>query len=920
MLLDIAPKAVRRSRLYLVLITVAGAALRLIALTGAPPALFFDEAVYGLMAQEIGPGNWPVFFSAYTGREPLYIYAVAGMFRLFGVSAWTMRFTSALIGTASIPLAYLLFRELYGERVGLLSAATMATCFWHVGLSRAVYSNVLMPPIQCLSTYFLVKGYRSGSRWQMALGGAFIGLSLYTYLSARFWPLTLALWGLYTLIVEPRRTLSRWQGWVLAVVACLIVFAPLGVHFLQHPEDFLERAGQIAVFARVPPAEAPAVVGRNLLQTLGGLIARGDPRVKFNLPGRPAFMIWLAPFFVWGVARALRHPRRVELPLLVLWVLGMCVPAILTVDDMPAWQRMVGTMPAIFALTALGLDEALQLAQMHLKPAVRWVAPALGVFLLVFDGAVTVHDYFGIWAKSSEVFNQEHGPYQLVAERAAKELDAGHMPVVITQQYKHATTVFLEPRTVDIVWTVGAKTLPLPVRGKEVVYLWPQYDSPLREELRQILYSTTKEQEPILDPQGNVSVRVFTLDPQVLAAEAQIPTVALFGQEMAVLDWELDSTAPRTKPARLLLHWRALAHPDSGRVLSVHIYDAQGLRWINETSLGYLPEQWQPGDTVYQLYELELPRGMPAGRYQVRLLMSHEGGEGALPVIVDGQLAGSYVDLGWFTLTAEGGTIEPPQAGLADLAPGLRLIAHEALPTTARQGDTLGVTVFWQALAEQREDLDVALALADAEGHEVFAEPFPLCPGYSTSQWQVNEVVQARYALSLREAPVGIYRLQLRVGSFSLSLGEVTIEGVERSFTVPEMDQQLGALFGGEIRLLGYSLPGEVYHAGDVLPLTLYWQAEAQPSRDDKVFVHLVDATGAIAAQRDAAPVDWTRPTSGWVVGEVVSDPQYLALPADLAAGEYTLYVGLYDAETMQRLATDAGEQGRVLLGTIHVQ
>ena len=116
-----------------------------------------------------------------------------------------------------------------------------------------------------------------------------------------------------------------------------------------------------------------------------------------------------------------------------------------------------------------------------------------------------------------------------------------------------------------------------------------------------------------------------------------------------MLDWDLDGSMPRNRPLRLMLHWRALAHPDAGRVLSLHIYDEQGQRWLDRTTLGYIPEQWQPGDTVYQLFELDWPRGIPAGRYQARLLMSLEDGAGAFPVVVAGELAGSFIDLGWFT-------------------------------------------------------------------------------------------------------------------------------------------------------------------------------------------------------------------------------------------------------------------------------
>ncbi|MEZ4517414.1 MAG: hypothetical protein R3C44_11485 [Chloroflexota bacterium] len=59
----------------------------------------------------------------------------------------------------------------------------------------------------------------------------------------------------------------------------------------------------------------------------------------------------------------------------------------------------------------------------------------------------------------------------------------------------------------------------------------------------------------------------------------------------------------------------------------------------------------------------------------------------------------------------------------------------------------------------------------------------------------------------------------------------------------------------------------------DALPVTLVWQAEAEPTADYLTFVHLVSAeTGDIVSQADRVPVDGLRPTSGWRPGEVLVD------------------------------------------------
>ncbi len=56
-------------------------------------------------------------------------------------------------------------------------------------------------------------------------------------------------------------------------------------------------------------------------------------------------------------------------------------------------------------------------------------------------------------------------------------------------------------------------------------------------------------------------------------------------------------------------------------------------------------------------------------------------------------------------------------------------------------------------------------------------------------------------------------------------------------------------------------------------------------------------------AQDDQEPAAGLAPTTLWTPGQEVVDGHDIALPADLAAGEYELWVGLYNPQTGQRLA-----------------
>lgn len=84
--------------------------------------------------------------------------------------------------------------------------------------------------------------------------------------------------------------------------------------------------------------------------------------------------------------------------------------------------------------------------------------------------------------------------------------------------------------------------------------------------------------------------------------------------------------------------------------------------------------------------------------------------------------------------------------------------------------------------------------------------------------------------------------------------------------------------------------------AGEILHLVLYWQTTQVPSSSYTVFTQLFAPDGQRVAQQDNLPVRGLAPTHTWSAGQPVRDPYALQLPAGLAAGRYTLRVGLYDA------------------------
>jgi 4-amino-4-deoxy-L-arabinose transferase-like glycosyltransferase len=112
----------------------------------------------------------------------------------------------------------------------------------------------------------------------------------------------------------------------------------------------------------------------------------------------------------------------------------------------------------------------------------------------------------------------------------------------------------------------------------------------------------------------------------------------------------------------------------------------------------------------------------------------------------------------------------------------------------------------------------------------------------------------------------------------------------------------LDARFGEAIRLNGYTLADDRFAPGDILSVTLFWQANAPIAERYKVTVQLLDGAGRLAAQVDSEPGDSLMPTTSWQPGQTLTDRYGVSLPPDLSPDRYTLIVGLYHVVTGERL------------------
>ncbi len=375
-----------------------------------------------------------------------------------------------------------------------------------------------------------------------------------------------------------------------------------------------------------------------------------------------------------------------------------------------------------------------------------------------------------------------------------------------------------------------------------------------------------------------------------------------FGGQVALLGWDPIAAQLRAdEPLRLKLYWRALQLLTADYRVGVVLVDAQGRRW---SEAGLRDERWHrnPPPTpswptekyVTTAYLVDLLPGTPPGTYQIQLsLFARESLQPLTATTAADQPIGPHLILGSVQVLPprRPPTDLRPQFPLAFTANGLRLWGAQVDRAQAAPGDPALVTLFWSAAPQQ----ETAVALRLLDERETVAHEWALkLPALPDGVWR--DQVLLKLPLTLAN---GRYAWQFGASDgLAVTWGSLEINAPVRQMSAPPVAQRLGQTLGQNgaalVTLVGYTAMPDAPQPGETLTLTLVWRGEQEMEESYHVFVHLLNADGALMAQADGQPVGWSRPTTGWLPGEYVSDVHTLRLPAGLPPGEYGLLVGLY--------------------------
>lgn len=131
-----------------------------------------------------------------------------------------------------------------------------------------------------------------------------------------------------------------------------------------------------------------------------------------------------------------------------------------------------------------------------------------------------------------------------------------------------------------------------------------------------------------------------------------------------------------------------------------------------------------------------------------------------------------------------------------------------------------------------------------------------------------------------------------------------------------------GLAFPVPAQLAAWTLPATAQR-GQPLSVGLVWRALGKIDAYYSTYVKMIDSEGTTVASWDGQPRNGQAPTLLWVPGGTIDDVVNLAVPEDVAPGDYTIEVGMYRAEDLARCLTldqDGLSLDRVVLGGVRVQ
>ncbi|MBI5035035.1 MAG: glycosyltransferase family 39 protein [Chloroflexi bacterium] len=742
-----------RTNFILAVIIALAVFLRLFRIDQLPPGLQFDQAFYVFDVIRLLQGDFHIFFPVPGGTEPLYPYLAMPGIALFGDTAVGLRLTGAIIGILTIPIVYSCARAIFhSTRVGLLTAFFTSISLWHIFFNRYGERVSLLVLWTTLVFWFFWRavtlaretgeGRGEGYRYYL-LTGLFLAFALYTYPGSRVLPIALILLALYAMLDDRKNAHQYIKGLLLTLIVAAIIFSPLAVYFIFHPDQFTSHSLDVSIFVphgNVQP-DVMSALTNNALKILGMFFIAGDSGgLRNSVPGQPVFNPIIGALFAVGVIVwlvTLFSPRSNQLNrrravLLAVWLAVVLAISLIT-DDAPNFVRTLPAMPAVMMLPAWG---AIEIWNSLRAPMLRRVAVVTLSIVLIVSTSWTFRDYFVTFAESPETYYAFDTDKVELAQWINRQ--ASTQQIFMAPLLSQIGTMSLLTRNTPSKTFESKDTIVLPssAPGKDAVFIFPWEQTKKIESMAARLGVLGTRQD--LNGSNGGKLALLYRIPVKNLPDTQNPLAALnqggdfikpqkrihsvWADSIELLGYSINAADTQKRNIEVTLFFHALKSIPEDYTFSIKVRDAkervwgQEDKWLGDNS--YATTQWSPGDIIIEKFYPGLTACAPAGGYRFTV-------EAYNPQSM--QSLGDAISVGtWQAEASQGNRLEDLEIEKkldVQVASQVHLLGYSLTPDELHAGDPFSLSLFWHGngngntsqVSVQLKNAALATTLVNAE-------------------------------------------------------------------------------------------------------------------------------------------------------------------------------------------------------------
>lgn len=281
------------------------------------------------------------------------------------------------------------------------------------------------------------------------------------------------------------------------------------------------------------------------------------------------------------------------------------------------------------------------------------------------------------------------------------------------------------------------------------------------------------------------------LTPQQIAAVPHRLDVTFENHRARLVGYALDHDVVQPgQQITVTLYWQALAPMSDKYALFIHLINSAGAFTAQRDTfpgLGNLPTSyWQPGDVYADAYQVDIGETAYApDDALVRVGLYRQSGPRLVARDVSGRLLGDAV-----TLVQQPIKLIPrpgpfPNSTRVNFGNQVALVGYDLNTRAIRPGETLSVTLYWQALAPMQRDYSIFMHLASADKIVATNDGLPYTKPKRMRQWSVGQTMQEVRPLAVAaEITAGLYNVVM--GVFDMDSGRLPVVATDGHYLSEE--------------------------------------------------------------------------------------------------------------------------------------